>query len=428
MTEMRQCLSVDLDLADRIATRVHGFVAWLDQYGERSLDHQSFYAGGIGGGAKRLYYKHRLVGTVAVAPMVFCESFMPSARRLFAGFTRFPIADAHYAMGFAYLSTVVGDHHHRRAVSFLEALVGSRSPDFERYCWGYPFDWVTQGGTIKRDTPFVTSTPYVYEAFRSVYDLDRDERWLRVTQSIAEHVLIDIPEFPTSGKGWSCGYSPDDQIGGVVNAAAYRAWLLAAASVDCGDERYWEVGKRNLDFVLESQRPDGSWYYSVDGSRNFVDHFHTCFVLKALAKIDTAIGSPDCQRAIDTGARFYQDCLLDGEGLPKPFAKAPRLTVYKRELYDYAECVNLCLLLRDRLGEFNQTLERVIQDLDQRWVKPDGSFRSRELLLGWDNVPMHRWAQSQMFRSLALLLRQERSRAETPDEPTQDDVRNLRAV
>ena len=35
--------------------------------------------------------------------------------------------------------------------------------------------------------------------------------------------------------------------------------------------------------------------------------------------------------------------------------------------------------------------------------EPDGSFRSRQLLLGWDDVPMHRWAQAQMFqKSLAL--------------------------
>ena len=27
------------------------------------------------------------------------------------------------------------------------------------------------------------------------------------------------------------------------------------------------------------------------------------------------------------------------------------------------------------------------------------------LLLGWDNVPMHRWAQAQLFRSLCLLRR-----------------------
>jgi hypothetical protein len=55
----------------------------------------------------------------------------------------------------------------------------------------------------------------------------------------------------------------------------------------------------------------------------------------------------------------------------------------------------------------NETLTAVLDDLLARWVKGDGSFRSRELLLGWDEVPMHRWAQSQMFRSLVFLLYRE---------------------
>jgi hypothetical protein len=47
-------------------------------------------------------------------------------------------------------------------------------------------------------------------------------------------------------------------------------------------------------------------------------------------------------------------------------------------------------------------LEKVVAHILKSWVKRDGSFRSRKLHLGWDNVPMHRWGQSQMFRSLAF--------------------------
>jgi hypothetical protein len=47
-------------------------------------------------------------------------------------------------------------------------------------------------------------------------------------------------------------------------------------------------------------------------------------------------------------------------------------------------------------------MEGILKD----WIKPDGSFRSRRLHLGWDNVPMHRWGQSQIFRSLAFYLRE----------------------
>src|SRR4029453_11352730 len=87
----------------------------------------------------------------------------------------------------------------------------------------------------------------------------------------------------------------------------------------------------------------------------------------------------------------------------------PRVTVYKRELYDCAEAINLCLLLRDRFPECGSRLETIVGGILIDWVKPDGSFRSRKLLLGWDNVPMHRWAQSQMFRSLACYYREGRS-------------------
>jgi hypothetical protein len=112
------------------------------------------------------------------------------------------------------------------------------------------------------------------------------------------------------------------------------------------------------------------------------------------------------------GVSYYLNNLFDPNGLPKPFSRAPRLTVYKRELYDCAECINLCLLLRDRFPQLEATLETVVGGILKDWIKPDGSFRSRRLHLGWDNVPMHRWGQSQMFRSLAFF-RSEMLKAET---------------
>jgi hypothetical protein len=178
--------------------------------------------------------------------------------------------------------------------------------------------------------------------------------------------------------------------------------------VDLNEEKYWTIAERNLNFVLEAQRPDGSWFYSIDGVRDFVDHFHTCFVLKAMAKIDQLRPSDKVRHSIEKGMEYYRPNLLDQNSLPKPFSKAPRMTVYQRELYDYAECVNLCILLRDRIPALDDVLNRVVEDVLARWVKGDGSFRSRELWLGWDNVPMHRWAQSQMFRSLSLLVMKER--------------------
>jgi hypothetical protein len=363
-------------------------------------------------------------------------------------------------MGFAFLYELTADLRHlERAIHFLDELMKSRCPGFAEYCWGYPFDWVWRGGVIKQQTPLITTTPYVYEAFLQVLEIierrdgllepeDRGQRtaafakasasqggprtgdgadlvaeYRHIIESIARHAATDIKDFKTSETASSCSYTPFDE-GGVINAAAYRAFLLTSASQVFSRDDYWKIAERNLNFVLENQNPDGSWPYAVDGVRDFIDHFHTCFVMKALSKIHALTGHKACEGALARGVDYYLKNLFDQDGLPKPFSKAPRLTVYKRELYDCAECINLCLLLRDRFPQLEATLETVVRGILEDWIKRDGSFRSRRLHLGWDNVPMHRWGQAQMFRSLAFYLRESiKVRAHRDQPPAQRGLR-----
>ena len=393
---------------EKILKSVFRFIDWLNRFGETSYDFQTFYASELGRRAKALYYKKPLWGTLAVAPIIFSEAFVPSARRLFWKRQRFPIADAHYAMGFAFLAQALRqDRYYKRAVHFLECLKDTRCPGYENYCWGYPFNWETLYGTIREGTPLITTVPYVYEAFRQVWELDQREEWLRVMRSIAKHALEDYMDCETSSKASTCTYTPEpepEQSGRVANANAYRAFLLMSAARDLSEDRFWKAGERNLNFVLEAQNPDGSWYYAYDGKRAFIDHFHTCFVLKALAKIENMTGHRGCTEAIEKGVNYYVQNLFDERGLPKPFARRPRLTIYRRELYDYAECINLAVLLKGRFPRLDECLSVVLNDILDVWQDQDGSFRSRRLLLGWDRTPMHRWAQSQLFRSLCFLL------------------------
>jgi hypothetical protein len=397
--------------ADRMkSTAVRGtlrrFVQWLDNYGEESWDHQSFFAGGIGGKAKRLYYDWPKVGVLAVAPMIFLEGFLPSGRKWFHQRIRFPIADAHYAMGFSLLYETTGDSAYlSRGIHFLEELKKSRCADYQEFCWGYPFDWVTRNGVIPAGTPLITTTPYVYEAFLQINKCSPAKEWREVMESIARHAAADIKDFQVSGEASSCSYTPYDG-GGVVNAAAYRAFLLISAGLVLEHSEFVEKGMRNLRFVINSQSSDGSWPYAVDGIRHFVDHFHTCFVMKALAKIHTLTGDGATLDALRKGAKYYLDNLFAPDGLPKPFAVAPRLTIYKRELYDCAECINLCLLLQDRVPELEPILGKTVNAILDDWVQPSGAFRTRRLHLGWDNVPMHRWGQAQMFASLSRYVRE----------------------
>ena len=140
-----------------------------------------------------------MLGTIAVVPMIFSEAFVPSARWAFWKPQRFPIADAHYAMGFSFLAQISEQQqYYERAVHFLDVLQETRCAGYDNYCWGYPFNWETMRGTIRSGTPLITTVPYVYEAFKQVHQIDGQRKWRDIMHSIARRTLQDYKDFETS--------------------------------------------------------------------------------------------------------------------------------------------------------------------------------------------------------------------------------------
>ena len=142
-----------------------------------------------------------------------------------------------------------------------------------------------------------------------------------------------------------------------------------------------------------------------------MDNFHTCFVLKNLAQ---SLAADRATRIVRercfAGTASISSHLLDDSGLPIPFAERPRMTLHRRDLYDYAEGINLAHLVRELVPDGERGPRALTTDLVERWQLPDGHFVTRELAIGRNKVPYHRWAQSQAFRSLARLSRRSSQR------------------
>jgi hypothetical protein len=394
-------LESEASLAAEAHKAVRSFVRWLDAFGEWSQDPYDFWASSVGARAKTLYYRRRLLGKVAAAPFVLPDLVAPRTRALVRPRDRFPIADAHYAMGFFALARAEDDSRHiQRAQGYLEALERSRSPLFEDPAWGYPFDWPTRYGVYHSGWPLITSTPYGYEAFEAGYAASSQSGYAEMMRGVARFAAERIPVTPVGPGAEASAYTPFDRRQ-VVNASAYRGFLLTAGGRRFGREDWLVAARRNIAYVLQSQLDDGSWPYSTDGPDDFVDNFHTCFVLKNLVKIWTLTGDEEVREAIEAGYGFYLDKLLDQTGRPIPFARRPRLTLHKRDLYDYAEGINLAHLLQDEIPAACGVLKSLVRDLIERWMLPDGHFVTREKVIGRNTIPYHRWAQSQTFHALA---------------------------
>jgi hypothetical protein len=385
---------------EKLLDAISSFVAWLETFGDTSQDQYDFWANKAGRRVKRFAYRHGVAGLPVVAPFVILESIAPGSRRFFRERKRFPIADAHYAMGFFGLArvddkqlwTTVGER-------YLTQLRLSRSPGFANSGWGYPFDWETCFGTFKAETPLITSTPYVYEAFECGYAATRNPSFQEVMLSIARFAHEDLVDQEVSPGAFAGSYGPFDRRR-VVNASAYRAFLLTTAGLRFERSDWLAAAEGNVAFILQSQQSDGSWFYAMDGKDRFIDNFHTCFVLKNLVKIQKLTEDETLLGAIRQGYDFYKRSLLDARRLPIPFAQTQRVNMVRRDLYDFAEGINLALLMKDLDPDAVPILHSLVEELVDRWLLPDGHFVTRVTWFGRNTVPYHRWAQSQTFRAL----------------------------
>lgn len=390
----------------RLQDSIDRFLGWLDRSGYRSYDPYDLWGTPYGVFARGAYYRRGKLALPLILPVVALDLLWPAARSLFVVKNRFAAADAQLGLAFLNLYEITGAAAHlQKAQELAQALLASSVPGYHGPCWGYPFDWRHSYGFWKKNTPLITTTAYAYEFFARLHEATGDNAHLDTVAGIAAFVHEDLRDTVTSETAAAASYTPEDDSR-VLNVSSYRAFVLFDAAHRLGQPAYAETARRNLNFVLENQRPDGAWLYSLDEGERFVDHFHTCFVLKSLWKMKPRAQHPGLGPAIARGYGYYRRELFDSEGLPKSFAVKPRRQIVKRNMYDVAESISLGVLLRDEIPEAWAVAESLVRRLGEEWQLGPGYFVTQVYVGGWRHrLPYLRWAQAPLFYALTNFLR-----------------------
>lgn len=393
------------DQAEDIDASLRAFLKWLDIHGCTSHDPYDLWGTSYGRFAKRLYYRSSMIGAASVAPVFGLDLFVPGIARLIIAKRRYPIADAQLSLGYLNLYNATADERYlTQAKALADELLMSSIPGYSGLCWGYPFEWESVIGVVPAGTPLITNTPYCYEAFCGLYEVTREQKHLDSLHSIALFAANDLHDTALSSAAAASSYSPLDRSM-VINASAYRAALLMDAFERFGEVQWEEKAVRNLNFVVQNQREDGSWFYEPGRSHNeFVDNIHTCFVLKNLHKANKQLQREDIKGAIRRGYSFYREQLFVDDGMPKPFAHVKRFELVKTECYDLAEGISLGVLLKSDVAGAFEIAQGMAEVVCRRYQTSAGYFVTREYVSGLRNtVPYLRWPQAPMFLALTSL-------------------------
>ena len=298
---------------------------------------------------KRLFYRHRAIGSCPAALVSVLDLFLSRWAHKFYIRREYPIVRAIAALALLNLYRVFPEERYlssaRRHLVWLE----NHPCRPGLYAWGLPFDHVlTASSTYPANTPFSTVTAYPLEAFVDYSTLTGDHRFTYLIPKMWDF-FTHLPVMREDESCLATSYGPDrDFI--VTNSVSYTMYAHALALPFLTEDKQSEARRklaRLYNFVRLQQRSDGSWLYSPEGL-SFIDCFHSCIVLKNLIKTHGLVHLPESEVVTRLGYQYLIRHFRDNRtGLFKRFTLATKPSLVAFDLYDNAEMLNLCALRGD---------------------------------------------------------------------------------
>ncbi len=325
--------------------------AFLNQY-TGSFDPYDLWMTSPGIYARDHFYQGHLRGKVLSAAIALADWVFPrsSRRVLMVGRRVYPITLAQW-IG---MSRIDRPEDARRFVQELERCAACNTPD--SVSWGLGFPWMSKNGLYGPETPFVTHTPYVMEALLHLGRIggEEGERALSLFDRTLPF-LDSLKVMQESGEVLALSYAPVEEPRIVVNANSYAAFALAlhlkrkreksGGSDDIADLE--DRVCRLVRWVVSQQNEDGSWYYYADTDPgNFIDCFHSCFVLKNLGKVAREVPETTeiSREALVKGSRFVREAFFDPAArLARRFTLRDIKDPFVWDLYDQAEYLGMLI-------------------------------------------------------------------------------------
>ena len=282
------------------------------------------------------------------------------------------------------------------ALDLLERL---RCTGFDEPCWGYHFDVQTRVFFYPAGAPNTIATAFAGFALLDGFERTRDESLLDRAAGVGRFFLRHVPQTPGTN-GAFFGYLVGDRTP-IHNANLLVCALLARLHSHTQDAAFYRAADAGVAFTVHHQRPGGSWPYAERPGLDWVDGYHTGYVLDSLitcleAGIDAAIPA-----AVDEGLDYYRRALFLADGTPK-YSSA---SLYPIDIQCVAQGIQTFALASARRPDTLAHARLVLDFALGRMQRSDGAFVYQRNRWWSVRTPHVRWAAAPMLLALTILLR-----------------------
>lgn len=313
-----------------------------------AFDPYDIWSSRLGVMVRRAYYSDEILGKLGAVTLALGDWLMPGvSRRIISAEPRsYPIVEAHRILQLETENRLSSD-----LSEALTANLASMSVDCAQkqgWAWGLGFPWMSKNGLYGPDVPFVTHTPYVMEALlvlagksaprNKAIDMFQGTWWFLESLRVMHEDETTL----------ALSYAPVKEPRMVINANSYAAFAYALHAVHGEHEiqsAALEKAGKLINWVIREQQQDGSWFYYADAKPgNFIDCFHSCFVVKNLLKTGRLLPqfAEQTDSATQQGRQYIQNTFYDdNKALCRRFSIRAHRDPFRWDLYDQAEYLGL---------------------------------------------------------------------------------------
>jgi hypothetical protein len=315
-------------------------------------------------------------------------------------------ANGFFARGYLRAFRATGEHAWLEgAHDRLRVLLETSAPG-PGLCWGNDFDFASRAGFFPRGVPTVVWTALIGEAFALAHETTGDEAYGSAVAATGDFVLQRLGRHEDAS-GVCLGYTPElaplvhnsNLLGAVT---LLRAWRLD------GDERKLRLAERSVAWSLSHQRADGSWAYGVGAKYDWVDNFHTAYVIDCLSVARALTGDALVPHtALERSVRYWQEAFFLPDGTARYYADR----TYPLDIQCAAQAIETLARRSTSDTASAELLRRVLPWTVRTFGRHDGTFGYRQgRLFRIPLVSLH-WGQATMLSALGCVLEATRADA-----------------
>jgi len=294
------------------------------------------------------------------------------------------------------LSPLTSERHDKylENISYLiNQLKEQISAGYHGSCWGYDFPWEARYASVPAYKPTIVATGIISNALYECFRMTGNETAKELCISSSDFVLHDLNR--TYEEGSFCfSYSPSDKQQ-VFNASMKGARLLSQVYSLTKDEKLKAVACQAVQYVLNNQNSDGSWFYSKSGKGNWIDNYHTGYILDCLDEYLKCTDDKEVSEATDKGFQFYRNNFFEPGGRPKFY--------HNRSWPVDCTATAQSILTLCRFGDMEMA-KSVAEYIIRNMQSSDGGFYFRKYKYHTEKTIFMRWSNAWMFAALALLV------------------------